>query len=87
MASNGWVARPERESIVGGGVRQLSARCSGRSAQAEARGSSELSGLARTVSLTGGPGASRESRKTDGDKAGAIPPGGFGEQSQGSSRL
>lgn len=37
MASNGWVAGPERESIVGGGVRQLSTRRSGRSAQVEAR--------------------------------------------------
>lgn len=50
MASNGWVGWPERESIVGGGVRQLSTQCPGRGAQVEARGSSELSGLARTVS-------------------------------------
>jgi len=41
MASNGWVEGPERESIVGGGVRQLSTQCSGRGAQVEARGSSE----------------------------------------------
>ena len=30
---------------------------------------------------------SRESDKTDGDKAGTVPPGRFGEQSQGSSGL
>lgn len=97
MASNGWVAGPERESIVGGGVRQLSAQRpyrfirdgSPRRKRGAFRGSdlSGSRGLARTVSLTGGPGASRESRETDGDKAGAIPPGGFGEQSQGSSGL
>jgi hypothetical protein len=87
MASNGWVERPERESIVGGGVRQLSTQHSGRSAQVEARGSSEPSGPAQTVSLTGSPRVGRKSRETDGDKAGTVPPGRFGEQSQGSSGL
>jgi hypothetical protein len=49
MASNGWVEGPERESIVGGGVRQLSAQRPGRVAQAGARSLSGRSGLARTV--------------------------------------
>lgn len=53
MASNGWVVRPERESIVGGGVRQLSTRRlfsvhSGKSVQVEAR---SLSGF-RSFGIT-----------------------------------